>query len=182
MMWLERTGLVDLKCTQVKSTQVTVSVSIARQEMQLLDDSGGKVRTYPVSTSRFGLGSVPDSNFTPHGRFRIVQKIGHGAPERTIFRSRRIVGTWDGGEAPEDYVLTRILWLAGQEEQNANTFSRYIYIHGTNHENRMGQPASHGCIRLTNADVVDLFDRVDLATEVVIGDLPFLETAPQEFI
>jgi len=159
-----------------------IFVSIALQEMQLLDDSGGKIRTYPISTSRFGLGSVPDSNYTPLGRFRIAQKIGHGTPDRTIFRSRRAVGTWDGGHATEDYVLTRILWLEGLDEKNANTFSRYIYIHGTNHEDRIGQPASHGCIRLTNVDVVDLFDRVDLATEVVIGDLPPLEIASQEFI
>ena len=159
-----------------------IFISIALQEMQLLDDSGRKVQTYPISTSRFGLGSVPDSNYTPLGRFRIAQKIGHGAPERTIFRSRRAAGTWDGSEAAEDYVLTRILWLEGLEENNANTFSRYIYIHGTNQEDRIGQPASHGCIRLTNGDVVDLFDRVDLATEVVIGDLPTPQMAPQEFI
>ncbi len=140
--------------------------------MELRDDRHQLVRTYPVSTSRFGLGSIPDSNFTPLGRFRIVQKIGHDAPERTIFRSRRPVGIWDGGEAPEDYVLTRILWLDGVEEGNANTFSRYIYIHGTNQETLIGQPASHGCIRLSNQDVVDLFERVELGTPVVIQDLP----------
>lgn len=157
-------------------------VSIARQQIDLLDDTGGRVRTYPVSTSCYGLGSVPDSNFTPVGRFRIVQKIGHGAPERTIFRSRAVVGTWDGGVAPEDYVLTRILWLDGMDEANVNTFSRYIYIHGTNQEERIGQPASHGCIRLTNADVVDLFERVDLATEVIIGDVPTPDPAVQEIV
>lgn len=147
-----------------------LSVSIARQEMLLTDCDGDRIKAYRVSTSGFGPGSEAGSNRTPLGRFRIVQKIGHGAPERTIFRSRRIIGTWDGGEAPEDYVLTRILWLEGMEEENSNTFSRYIYIHGTNQETRIGTPASHGCIRLMNADVVDLFDRVDLATEVVIGD------------
>ena len=158
-----------------------IRVFTDRQEMELYDGSQ-RVRTYPVSTSRFGLGSVPDSNFTPLGQFRIVQKIGHGAPARTIFRSRRAVGVWDGGEAPEDYVLTRILWLDGLEEGNANTFSRYIYIHGTNQETLIGQPASHGCIRLNNDDVVDLFERVELGTLVEILDLPPLSRRPQEFI
>ncbi len=159
-----------------------ILVSIARQEMLLRDKSGALVRRYPVSTSGFGLGSEPGSNRTPLGRFRIVQKIGHGAPPRTIFRSRRIVGSWDGGEATEDYVLTRILWLDGMEEENANTFARYIYIHGTNQEGLIGTPASHGCIRLRNEDVVELFDHVDLGTEVVIGDLPPSDSSPQVFV
>lgn len=151
---------------------MNIFISIPRQELELRDDDHHPVRTYPISTSRFGLGSIPDSNFTPLGRFRIVQKIGHDAPERTIFRSRRPVGIWDGAEAPEDYVLTRILWLDGVEEGNANTFSRYIYIHGTNQETLIGQPASHGCIRLSNQDVMDFFERVELGTPVVIQDLP----------
>ena len=159
-----------------------IRVFTDRQQMELLDGTGRLIRTYPVSTSRFGLGSVPDSNFTPLGQFRIVQKIGHGAPARTIFRSRRPVGMWDGGEAPEDYVLTRILWLDGVDEGNANTFSRYIYIHGTNQENLIGQAASHGCIRLANDDVVDLFDRVELGTPVEIRDWSPAPRLPQEFI
>lgn len=159
-----------------------LKVSIARQEMQLVAEDGHIVRSWPVSTSCFGLGSTPDSHFTPLGRFRIVQKIGHGAPERTLFRSRRVVGTWDGGPAPEDYVLTRILWLDGLDEGNANTFSRYIYIHGTNQEELIGQPASHGCIRLTNAAVVELFDLVEPGTEVEIGDIPPGCRFPQDFV
>lgn len=147
-----------------------LSVSIARQELQLIDEDGGTVRIWPVSTSKFGLGSLPDSNFTPLGRFRIVQKIGHGAPERTIFRSRRIAGIWDGNPAEDDYILTRILWLDGLEEENANTFSRYVYIHGTNQEDRIGRPASHGCIRMTNAAVTELFEAVEPGTGVEIGD------------
>jgi L,D-transpeptidase YbiS len=147
-------------------------VSIAKQELSLEDEDGQVQRRWAVSTSRFGLGSVPDSNFTPLGRFRIVRKIGHGFPERTIFRSRRVAGTWEGGPAPEDYVLTRILWLDGVDPENANTFSRYIYIHGTNQEELIGQAASHCCIRLTNAGVVELFDKVEIGTEVIIADVP----------
>ncbi len=154
-------------------------VSIAKQEMSLEDAAGQVQGRWPVSTSRFGLGSVPDSNFTPLGRFRIIRKIGHGTPERTIFRSRRVAGTWEGGPAPEDYVLTRILWLDGVDPENANTFSRYIYIHGTNQEELIGQAASHGCIRLTNAAVVELFDKVEIGTEVDIGDVPPLPMAEE---
>ena len=157
-----------------------LEVSVAEQRMRVLNSDGTCRRTYVISTSRFGLGSEPDSNFTPLGKFRIVQKIGHGAPARTIFRSRRIIGTWDGGEAPEDYVLTRILWLDGQEEGNANSFSRYIYIHGTNQEGLLGTPASHGCIRMANEEVIELFDEIELGTEVEIGDVP--ADALREFV
>ena len=149
-----------------------LSVSVAKQEMCLLGNGGQTIRKWPVSTSRFGLGSVPGSQFTPLGRFRIVQKIGHGAPERTIFRSRLQVGIWDGHPATEDYVLTRILWLEGMEDHNANTFSRYIYIHGTNQEELIGQAASHGCIRMTNPGVIEVFDLVVPGMEVEIGDAP----------
>ncbi|MES2707199.1 MAG: L,D-transpeptidase [Verrucomicrobiota bacterium] len=157
-----------------------LEVSVAEQRMRVLGNDGICRRTYVISTSRFGLGSEPGSNFTPLGKFRIVQKIGHGAPLRTIFRSRRISGVWDGGEAPEDYVLTRILWLDGQEEGNANSFSRYIYIHGTNQEGLLGTPASHGCIRMANEEVVELFNEVELGTEVEIGDVP--AEALREFV
>lgn len=147
-------------------------VSISTQELHLLDNEGRVCQTWPVSTSLFGLGSEPGSHFTPLGRFRIVQKIGHGAPERTIFRSRVMVGTWDGSPDTEDYVLTRILWLEGVDPDNANTFSRCIYIHGTNQEHLIGQAASHGCVRMTNAAVVELFELVSPGTEVEIGDVP----------
>lgn len=147
-------------------------VSIAGQKIELLEDPGVLIKAWPVSTSGFGIGTLPGSNFTPLGRFRIAQKIGHGAQPRTLFRSRRICGLWDGGPAPEDYVLTRILWLEGLDPENANTFDRYIYIHGTNQETLIGQPASHGCIRMTNTDVIDLFEQVEPGTGVVIGDTP----------
>lgn len=160
-----------------------IKVSVSEQRLYLLDHTGGLLKTYPISTSRFGLGSEPDSNFTPLGRFRIVQKIGHGAPPGTIFRSRRAVGQWEPGqESAEDHVLTRILWLDGMEEGNANTFSRYIYIHGTNQEGRLGTPASHGCIRMANAEVIELFDTVELGTEVEIGDLPAAPGSLREFV
>jgi len=87
----------------------------------------------------------------------------------TIFKSREPVGVWDGTESDEDMVLTRILRLHGLDAENANTMSRYIYIHGTNQEALLGQPVSCGCIRMSNKDVVDLYDRVEAGILVTIG-------------
>lgn len=149
-----------------------IEVSVPRQRLRLLDAADRLVQEYPCSTSKFGLGSVPGSNHTPLGRFRIGEMIGHGAEAGTIFRGRQPVGLWQGEPADDDYVLTRILWLDGLEPHNANTRDRYIYIHGTNQEKRIGTPASHGCIRLTNAGVIDLFNRVAPGTPVEIIDAP----------
>jgi L,D-transpeptidase YbiS len=144
-----------------------IEISVPHQTLRLYDGPS-LVREYPCSTSRFGLGSEPESNFTPLGKFRIAKMIGHDAPPRTIFKSRVVRGLWDGAPAEEDFVLTRILWLDGLEEHNANTRDRYIYIHGTNQEHLIGTPASHGCVRMLNDDVVDLFARVAEGTEVEI--------------
>lgn len=158
--------------------RMKLEVSVARQIMRLVDASGNTLRSWRISTSRYGLGSEPGSNHTPLGRFRVARKIGDGAPLRTIFKSREVVGVWDGGDAPEDYVLTRILWLEGLDPHNANTFDRYIYIHGTNQETRIGTPASHGCVRMTNADVVEVYDLVPEGTLVEIGDVPGGDAIP----
>ena len=124
--------------------------------------------TWPVSTSRFGLGFEEGSFRTPTGRFRIAEKIGEGAPAGMIFRSRIATGKVAEQGGDEDLVLTRILWIEGLDPQNANTRQRYIYIHGTNQENLIGTPASHGCIRLRNYDIIDLFDRVREGNHVEI--------------
>ena len=145
-----------------------IKVSVPDQTLRLYEDAGALVREYPCSTSKYGYSSEADSNHTPLGRFRIAHMIGHEAAPRTIFKSRQVVGIWDGGPAYEDYVLTRILWLDGLEHHNANTRDRYIYIHGTNQEHLIGTPASQGCVRLSNSDVVDLFGRVEEGTEVEI--------------
>jgi len=91
-------------------------------------------------------------------------------PSGTIFRSRVALGTEDPLPATDDLVMSRILWLDGTDEHNANTRDRFIYIHGTKHEDKIGTPASHGCIRMRNADVVDLFELVDETTPVVIRE------------
>lgn len=128
------------------------------------------VRQWPCSTSKFGLGFTEGSYRTPVGRFVIREKHGDGAPTGTIFKARQPVGLWQPGmDTQEDLVLTRILRLDGLERRNANSFDRYIYIHGTNDEAAVGRPASHGCVRLRNADMIELFERVPVGTEVWIG-------------
>lgn len=145
-----------------------IEVSIAEQTLHLIEDEES-VAQFPISTSKFGLGTEEGSHRTPVGRFLIDDMIGHDAPERTVFQSRKPVGRWNPSKPTgDDLVLTRILWLAGLESENANTKDRYIYIHGTNQEEWIGTPSSHGCIRMKNADVIDLFDRVTPGTEVAI--------------
>ena len=128
------------------------------------------VATYPVSTSQFGLGSEEGSFRTPKGRFTICEKIGANAPLGAIFRSRVPTGqVWHESCSDEDAILTRILWLEGCDAHNANTRARYIYIHGTPDEHLIGTPASHGCIRMRNADIAELLERVAVGAEVLIG-------------
>ena len=145
-----------------------ILVDVPRQRLLLLSEGGSPEASWPVSTSRFGLGSEEGSFRTPTGRFRIAEKIGGGSPAWMIFKSRIPTGTLalPGGE--EDHVLTRILWLEGLDPGNANTHGRYIYIHGTNQETLIGTPASHGCVRLRNREMIELFERVEAEDSVVI--------------
>ena len=146
-----------------------IEISVSAQKLRLLSPDG-VVAEYPISTSKFGLGTEEGSFRTPTGNFEISDKIGDREPERTIFKSRKPAGVWSPSEiTDEDLVLTRILRLDGLDPENANTRDRYIYIHGTNQENLLGTPASHGCIRMRNADVVDLFARVPERTPVSIA-------------
>ena len=105
---------------------------------------------------------------TPTGRFRIAEKIGDGMASGTVFKSRRPVKVTKKLLREEDLVMTRILWLDGLDPGNANTHERFIYIHGTNHEENLGEPASHGCIRMRNSDLLELFERVAVGTPVAI--------------
>jgi lipoprotein-anchoring transpeptidase ErfK/SrfK len=126
------------------------------------------IAVYPVSTSKFGLGFEEGSFRTPTGRFRIAEKIGQDALPWMTFKSRLQTGRIASPGGDEDLVLTRILWLEGLDPENANTHARYIYLHGTNQEELIGTPSSHGCIRLRNDDMVHLFDQVAVGTPVMI--------------
>jgi L,D-transpeptidase YbiS len=150
-----------------KSPETSVRISVAKQRLTL-KSGRKKLAEYPVSTSRFGLGSEKGSYKTPTGKFRIAEKIGDGMPLGTVFKSRRPVRATKKRPAEEDLVMTRILWLDGLESGNANSHGRYIYIHGTNHEDKIGTPASIGCIRMKNVDLLELFEQVAEGTPVEI--------------
>lgn len=150
-----------------KSAQPKIHISVKKQEL-ILKSGRKKLAAYPISTSRFGLGSREGSLKTPTGAFRIAEKIGDGMALGTVFKSRRPAKATKKMLREDDLVMTRILWLDGTERKNANTYERFIYIHGTNHEGQIGEPASHGCIRMRNSDLVELFDRVGVDTPVMI--------------
>ena len=147
-----------------------IEITIGTQTLALCD-SHRVVKQWPCSTSKFGIGFREGSNCTPLGAFRVVEKHGAGATLHTIFKARVPVGEWSPAhKTGDDLILARILWLEGIEERNANTQSRYIYIHGTNDEQTIGQRGSHGCVRMRNADVVELFDIVAAGTPVWIRE------------
>jgi L,D-transpeptidase YbiS len=146
-----------------------IHISIGDQRLTLMENET-PIRSYPVSTSRFGIGAEEGSMKTPTGRFRVAEKIGGGLPSDAIFQSRVPLKPEDPLPPTDDLVMSRILWLDGLDEHNANTHDRFIYIHGTKHEDKIGRPDSHGCIRMRNIDVVDLFDLVDEGADVTIEE------------
>ena len=144
-----------------------IKISIPDQKLTVIDGDT-PIRSFPVSTSRFGVGTEEGSMKTPAGRFSVAKKIGGDMPSGSIFRSRVPLNSSDPLPPTEDLVMSRILWLDGLDEQNANTRDRFIYIHGTKHEHKIGTPDSCGCVRMRNADVIELFDLVDEGTPVMI--------------
>lgn len=145
-----------------------IYVHVPSQTLDLIDGNT-VLRRYVVSTSRFGLGTEPGSERTPTGRFCIAEKHGDGAEPGEVFVSRVATGQRGTETDESDHVQTRILWLAGLDAENANTYERYIYIHGTNAESRLGTLASHGCVRMGNEDIIDLYDRVPVGAAVEIA-------------
>lgn len=143
-----------------------VIVSVKDQRM-LLVRNGIPVKSYPVSTSKFGLGDTRGSNRTPVGRMEVAKKIGGGAPSGAVFKSRRRTGEILRPNAPgRDPIVTRILWLRGKQSSTRNTFRRYIYIHGTPEEYTIGRPRSYGCIRMKSRDVIALYKELGVGSEV----------------
>ncbi len=157
-----------------------IRVDIAAQQLAVLDDAGKMLRRYAVSSAANGAGEQFGSNCTPRGKHVIRAKIGAGAPLNTVFVRRRPTGEiYDAQLAAQfpgrDWMLTRILWLSGCEVGfnrlgKCDTMRRYIYIHGTPDSVPLGIPDSHGCIRMHNADLVELFDIVSAGTVVEINE------------
>jgi L,D-transpeptidase YbiS len=157
-----------------------IQISIQQQTLILLDDNHEQLAQFAVSTAANGVGCEKDSGCTPLGAHIIRAKIGEGAPANTVFVGRRPTGEICTPELMtqfpnRDWILTRILWLSGKEVGknrlgNVDTMQRYIYIHGTPDSTDMGQVGSHGCVRMRNADIVELFDLVEVGTTVFITE------------
>lgn len=154
-----------------------IEVDISEQRLYLIENSLIKA-SYPISTSKYGEGSIENSFKTPLGDHSIKEMIGEEAELNTIFTSRintmrsaTIIDQFE--DTDNDYVTSRIMWLDGEEDGfnkggNVDSFRRYIYIHGTHEEGLIGTKASHGCIRMFNYDVIELFNIVNIGTKVLI--------------
>ncbi len=155
-----------------------IEISIQQQLLTLLDDFGGVKARYRVSTAANGVGCEKNSGCTPLGQHIIRARIGAGALPDTVFVGRRPTGEICTPELMatfpnRDWILTRILWLSGTEVGfnrlgNVDTMQRYIYIHGSPDSTEMGVIGSHGCVRMRNKDIIELFDLVEAGTPVLI--------------
>jgi len=164
---------------------------IPSKQILFLISKGVAIFSYPVSTSKFGLGNENDSFKTPPGLHYIADKIGEDMPKMTIFKGRRTLvnnltladlGLPENTDirnehfaTHDDVITSRILWLKGHEDGinkggNIDSYSRYIYIHGTAHEDKIGTPDSHGCVRMNNDDVIELFDNTFVSMPVLIAN------------
>lgn len=155
-----------------------IEISLADQRLRLFSSAHEPAAEYPVSTASNGAGEQNASGCTPLGKHYIRAMIGGGCPSGTVFIARRATGEIYSPELAarypqRDWILTRILWLCGREwgknrGPGVDTFRRFIYIHGTPDTEPMGYPQSHGCIRMRNRDLAELYDRVGPATPVDI--------------
>ncbi|MFW6217416.1 MAG: L,D-transpeptidase family protein [Verrucomicrobiota bacterium] len=160
----------------ITPTDRRLIVSIDSQSMGLIEH-GGLTRVYPVSTSKRPPSCRADSYGTPLGLHRIAEKIGAGAEPGMVFQGRRPTrhhSRFPDEERARNLITSRILRLSGLEPgknsgDGCDSYRRYIYIHGTNHEDRIGEPFSSGCVEMRNADVIDLFERIDSGDLVWIG-------------
>jgi len=162
-----------------------IIVNIDQQRLYCIDHNEKKISDYPVSTSNFGTGNQNGSFKTPLGMHSIVQKIGGGCAINEVFIGRQPIGVLGdllakNEKLPDDIITSRILWLQGQEpglnkgknnqDEIIDSYQRYIYIHGTSEEDKIGQPASHGCVRMLNKDIIELFDLVNEGCPVLIRE------------
>lgn len=173
LRWGEAPDEPDVR-TQSWSMGSWYSTDGSRERSSRLTHRFSAWREYVISTSRFGIGEVANSNMTPRGLHRIARKIGGGWPVGTVFKSRQVVGfTWQG--LPNASIVHRIFWLEGLEPGynrggHVDTFTRYIYVHGFGDEPTRGRPASHGCIHVSAADLVPLYDALPEGTLVWISE------------
>lgn len=173
-------ALIALASTLRAEGPSRVIISVKEQKLMLMAD-GARLATYPISTSKFGVGDAWGHMTTPLGFLQVAEKIGDHAPVGAVFRNRRFTGEILKPNAPgRDPVITRIIWLKGLQAENAHAFSRCIYIHGTPEERTIGRPASYGCIRMKSSDVAELYSQLPVGAlvEIVNDKLPTIPKAP----
>lgn len=158
---------------EIAPTEYVLAVNVAAQSVSLFQNELF-LRQYPCSTSRFGIGQIEGSNCTPLGLHRVAEKIGGGEPAGTVFKARQVIGHTSQPEFADAKITTRIFWLEGLEPglnrgTNVDSRARFIYIHGTGDQESIGEPASHGCIHLADADLIPLFDLLPVGTLVWIA-------------
>lgn len=154
-----------------------LEVTLASQILSVYQNDS-LIKEYRVSTASKGAGEINGSQQTPRGLHLIRAKIGHNQPINTVFKQRRPTGEIYSSELKQsypdrDWILTRILWLSGLEIGknrlgNVDTMRRYIYIHGTPSDTPMGMPGSHGCIRMHNNDIIQLFNQIPIGTQIML--------------
>ena len=174
---LKKAFLIIMTSSAFAQDNLSIEIDISLQRLYLVDNST-IISSYPISSSKYGEGSKQNSFKTPLGSHMIKEMIGDQVPKNTIFISRintqreaKIIH--DQENSDNDYVTTRIMWLDGMEDgknkgKGVDSYNRYIYIHGTHEEGLIGQKASHGCIRMFNSDVIELFNVVKKGTKVYI--------------
>lgn len=158
-----------------------LKISVKEQKLHVYRDDNERVKSFVISTALKGVGQNKGSFCTPLGQHIVRAKIGDGAPIFSEFVARRLTGkiwspTISDSNSKEDWILTRILWLSGLEVGfnrlgNQDTMQRFIYIHGTNDLDNLGKPSSHGCIRMDNYDIIDLFDQIKVGDHVLISEI-----------
>ena len=177
MLKAQTTNLTQIKLgndteKKISIKQAKIKISIKDQKLYLISNDS-TAKEYDISTSKYGVGNESNSNKTPLGKHKIKNMYGKDAALGTIFKGRANTGkiatiNTDSVFRETDLVTTRIMWLDGKEESNKNSYLRYIYIHGTPEEGLIGTPSSHGCIRMKNSDVIELFEKVKIGTVVEI--------------
>ena len=166
------------KCRElgISVSRICLVASIPEQRLFLFED-GKSLKGCSMSSSKRAPSCEENSFGTPWGLHEVCEKIGEGEPEGMVFKGRRPIGLryWecDPGEQRKNLITTRILRLHGLEEGvnrggDHDTFARMVYLHGTNHEDRIGQPASAGCLQVTNEDALELFELVPVGTHLLI--------------
>ena len=158
----------------------SIKVNISKQLLSLFDEDQVLIAEYPVSTSKYGIGNQNGSFQTPLGHHQVCEKIGENMAYDEVCIGREAQGRLadlkaQNRELPEDIIMARILRLSGMEQginkgEGIDYFERYIYIHGTADEDNISQPVSHGCVRMRNNDIIDLYEKVSLNTDVWIED------------